>query len=37
MNIEPIKTQRDYRRVREEIAGLMMAEPTTAEGDRPRT
>jgi HTH-type transcriptional regulator/antitoxin HigA len=33
MDIEPIKTQRDYRRVLKEIEGLMMAH-NTAEGDR---
>jgi HTH-type transcriptional regulator/antitoxin HigA len=34
MDIEPIKTQRDYRRVLEEIAGLMTAKRKTPEGDR---
>jgi len=34
MDIEPIKTQRDYRRVLKEIEGLMMAKRHTAEGDR---
>ena len=34
MDIEPIKTQRDYRRVLKEIEGLMMAKQNTAEGDR---
>jgi antitoxin component HigA of HigAB toxin-antitoxin module len=34
MDIEPIKTQRDYRRVLKEIEGLMMAKHNTAEGDR---
>jgi HTH-type transcriptional regulator/antitoxin HigA len=33
MDIEPIKTQRDYRRVLKEIEGLMIAR-NTAEGDR---
>ena len=34
MNIEPIKTDRDYRRTLEEIEGLMTAERDTPEGDR---
>ena len=34
MDIAPIKTQRDYRRVLKEIEGLMMAKRHTAEGDR---
>jgi HTH-type transcriptional regulator/antitoxin HigA len=34
MDIVPIKTQRDYRRVLKEIEGLMMARRNTAEGDR---
>ena len=34
MDIEPIKTQRDYRRVLKEIESLMMAKRNTAEGDR---
>jgi HTH-type transcriptional regulator / antitoxin HigA len=34
MDIEPIKTQRDYRRVLKEIEGLMLAKHNTAEGDR---
>ena len=34
MNIEPIKTARDYRRTLEEIEGLMMAKRGTPEGDR---
>jgi HTH-type transcriptional regulator/antitoxin HigA len=34
MEIAPIKTQRDYRRVLEEIEGLMMAKRNTPEGDR---
>src|SRR5450631_3709209 len=34
MDIVPIKTQRDYRRVLKEIEGLMMARRHTAEGDR---
>ncbi len=34
MNIEPIKTQRDYRRVLKEIEGLMAAKRKTPEGDR---
>ena len=34
MDIEPIKTQRDYRRVLKEIETLMMAKHNTAEGDR---
>jgi HTH-type transcriptional regulator / antitoxin HigA len=34
MDIAPIKTQRDYRRVLKEIEGLMMAKRNTAEGDR---
>jgi HTH-type transcriptional regulator/antitoxin HigA len=34
MNIAPIKTQRDYRRVLKEIEGLMVAKRNTPEGDR---
>jgi HTH-type transcriptional regulator / antitoxin HigA len=34
MDIAPIKTQRDYRRVLKEIEGLMMAKRNTAKGDR---
>jgi HTH-type transcriptional regulator / antitoxin HigA len=34
MDIEPIKIQRDYRRVLKEIESLMMAKHNTAEGDR---
>ena len=34
MEIAPIKTQRDYRRVLKEIEGLMRAERNTPEGDR---
>jgi HTH-type transcriptional regulator / antitoxin HigA len=34
MDILPIKTQRDYRRVLKEIEGLMTAKRNTAEGDR---
>jgi HTH-type transcriptional regulator / antitoxin HigA len=34
MDIAPIKTQRDYRRVLKEIEGLMMAKRNTSEGDR---
>src|ERR1700680_1452466 len=34
MEIEPIKTQRDYRHVLKEIEGLMMAKRNTPEGDR---
>ena len=34
MNIEPIKTDRDYRRTLEEIDGLMTAKRDTPEGDR---
>ena len=34
MEIAPIKTQRDYRRVLEEIEGLMTAKRNTPEGDR---
>jgi len=34
MDIAPIKTQRDYRRVLKEINGLMMAKRNTPEGDR---
>lgn len=34
MNIKPIKTQRDYRRVLKEIAGLMTAKRGTPAGDR---
>jgi HTH-type transcriptional regulator/antitoxin HigA len=34
MEIAPIKTHRDYRRILEEIEGLMNAERNTPEGDR---
>ena len=34
MNIEPIKTDGDYRRTLSEIEGLMTAERDTPEGDR---
>jgi HTH-type transcriptional regulator / antitoxin HigA len=34
MNIAPIKTQRDYRRVLKEVEGLMAAKRNTPEGDR---
>jgi len=34
MNISPIKTQRDYRKVLKEIEGLMIAKRNTLEGDR---
>jgi HTH-type transcriptional regulator/antitoxin HigA len=34
MNIRPIKTQRDYRRILKEIEGLMNAKRNTPEGDR---
>jgi HTH-type transcriptional regulator/antitoxin HigA len=34
MEIVPIKTQRDYRRVLKEIEGLMRARRNTPEGDR---
>ena len=34
MNIEPIKTDGDYRRTLAEIEGLMTAERDTPEGDR---
>ncbi len=34
MEIAPIKTQRDYRRVLKEIEGLMRARRNTPEGDR---
>jgi HTH-type transcriptional regulator/antitoxin HigA len=34
MEITPIKTQRDYRRVLKEIEGLMNARYDTPEGDR---
>jgi len=34
MEIEPIKTQRNYRRVLKEIEGLMIAKRNTTEGDR---
>lgn len=34
MNIKPIKTDRDYRRVLKEIDRLMDARPNTSEGDR---
>lgn len=34
MDIQPIKTARDYRRVLKEIEGLMTAKRGTPEGDR---
>jgi HTH-type transcriptional regulator / antitoxin HigA len=34
MDIAPIKSQRDYRRVLKEIEGLMSARRNTPEGDR---
>jgi HTH-type transcriptional regulator/antitoxin HigA len=34
MEISPIKTQRDYRRLLKEIEGLMSAKRNTPEGDR---
>jgi HTH-type transcriptional regulator / antitoxin HigA len=34
MDIRPIKTQRDYRRVLKEVEGLMNARRDTPEGDR---
>jgi HTH-type transcriptional regulator/antitoxin HigA len=34
MEIAPIKTQRDYRRILKEIEGLMNAKPNTSAGDR---
>lgn len=34
MNIAPIKTNRDYRRVLKEIEGLMSARRNSPEGDR---
>jgi HTH-type transcriptional regulator/antitoxin HigA len=34
MDIKPIKSQRDYRRVLKEIEGLMGAGRNTSEGDR---
>jgi HTH-type transcriptional regulator/antitoxin HigA len=34
MDIEPIKTQRDYRRALKEIEGLMTAKRNSPEGDR---
>lgn len=34
MEIKPIKTERDYKRVMKTIEGLMDAEANTAEGDR---
>jgi HTH-type transcriptional regulator / antitoxin HigA len=34
MDIKPIKTQRDYRRILKEIEGLMNAKRNTPEGDR---
>jgi len=34
MNNAPIKTKRDYRRVLEDIEGLMTAKRNTREGDR---
>jgi len=34
MDVTPIKTQRDYRRVLKEIEGLMSAKRNTPDGDR---
>jgi HTH-type transcriptional regulator / antitoxin HigA len=34
MEITPIKTQRDYRRVLKEIEGLMQVKRNTPDGDR---
>jgi len=34
MDIQPIKTTRDYRRALKEIEGLMMAKSGTPQGDR---
>jgi len=34
MDITPIKSQRDYRRILKEIEGLMNAKRNTPEGDR---
>lgn len=34
MDVKPIKSQRDYRRLLKEIEGLMMARRNTPEGDR---
>ena len=34
MDIRPIKSQRDYRRILKEIEGLMNAKRNTPEGDR---
>jgi HTH-type transcriptional regulator/antitoxin HigA len=34
MNISPIKSQRDYRKVLKEIEGLMSAKRNTPDGDR---
>ena len=34
MDIRPIKTQRDYRRLLKEVEGLMSARRNTPEGDR---
>jgi len=34
MDIKPIKTQREYRRILNEIEGLMSAKHNTSEGDR---
>jgi HTH-type transcriptional regulator/antitoxin HigA len=34
MDIGPVKTQRDYRRVLKQIEGLMTAKRNTPEGDR---
>jgi HTH-type transcriptional regulator / antitoxin HigA len=34
MDVKPIKSQRDYRRVLREIEGLMRARRNTPEGDR---
>ena len=34
MEIKPIKSERDYRRVMQEIDGLMDAKANTAAGDR---
>lgn len=35
MDIAPIKSHRDYRRVLKEIEGLMSARRNSPEGDRP--
>ena len=34
MEVAPVKTQRDYRRILKEIEGLMRAKRNTPEGDR---